>query len=385
MRVTGTVQTGDTRVLLDSRDFHSVQYRYIGFVLYTVQSNSDISLDIETDTPGTGASVGRGGMPAAFDGNWHLVAVTVNRDVVPAVLKLYVDGVERSSNPAPQLGSSDIDTGRYPLRIGVFGCTGDECQNTDPFPGQIDEVEIFNRVLTPTEVAAIYAAGQEGKCRRRDHLECFNVNAKEFRMRGLLNIESGRFGLQQRCKIAGVRRLCTPAVKLVNTSKLEVNGLPWTPQPIHGQELVDDYLCYSVSCRSLRETVELHDQFAAHSVSVRRARELCTPARVACARSEAPQCGGACPPAAALCRSSASVGCTNGAPDGVLQASYEQCDDGNADNGDGCCNDCRLPPCVDECRCVACYCCTATSCTLNACSPELGGTDCNAGEFCSCS
>ena len=33
------------------------------------------------------------------------------------------------------------------------------------WPGLIDEVEIFNRALLPSEIADIFNAGSEGKCK----------------------------------------------------------------------------------------------------------------------------------------------------------------------------------------------------------------------------
>src|SRR5690606_6677689 len=47
-----------------------------------------------------------------------------------------------------------------PLQIGrqqVFGGLG--------LPGEVDEIEFFNRVLTPAEITALYDAGTAGKCK----------------------------------------------------------------------------------------------------------------------------------------------------------------------------------------------------------------------------
>jgi len=70
-----------------------------------------------------------------------------------ATVKLYVNGALDASltySGTPPVG--------HPLRIGL--------RNDDQFPvvGLVDEVEIFSRALTDTEVATIFAAGSNGKC-----------------------------------------------------------------------------------------------------------------------------------------------------------------------------------------------------------------------------
>ncbi len=101
--------------------------------------------------------------PNVADGNWHLVAVTVQRGNTSG-LKLYMDGVVIGTfNPTARSGSltssAALWLGRhhpmfsYPRQI--F------------FKGSLDEVELFNRSLGGSEVAAIYGAGSNGKC--KDH------------------------------------------------------------------------------------------------------------------------------------------------------------------------------------------------------------------------
>jgi hypothetical protein len=99
--------------------------------------------------------------PDMRDGQWHHVAVTVDRDTSPGTVKLHVDGIVRPlfSAPAVKLGdvSNSID-----LLIG----------RQNPFPGLstafnggIDEVEIFNRALSDVEVRKIFLADSAGKCK----------------------------------------------------------------------------------------------------------------------------------------------------------------------------------------------------------------------------
>jgi len=93
------------------------------------------------------------------DGNWHHVAVTLDRDQVNGGV-FYVDGVPVSTfNPTPRnRGISNS----YPLWIGM--------KQTFPFAmfnGDIDEVQIFRRSVPATEIQAIYAAQNAGKCKDR--------------------------------------------------------------------------------------------------------------------------------------------------------------------------------------------------------------------------
>jgi hypothetical protein len=91
------------------------------------------------------------------DGNWHHVAVTVQRTGT-AQIELYVDGNSRFKGVA-RTGNANNNAalliGRgYPIVI-----------STPYFKGAIDELEIFNRALTRNEINAIFAAGPAGKCK----------------------------------------------------------------------------------------------------------------------------------------------------------------------------------------------------------------------------
>jgi hypothetical protein len=91
------------------------------------------------------------------DGQWHHVAVTVDRDH-PQGLVLYVDCNQQLFDPSAHQPSVTNDA---ELRLGA--------RSPVPTPvyldGCLDEVEIFNRALTEDEVCAIYRARQSGKCR----------------------------------------------------------------------------------------------------------------------------------------------------------------------------------------------------------------------------
>ena len=89
------------------------------------------------------------------DGKWHHVAVTIARSSTTGGT-IYVDGVATLVfDPTNKPGSWSSPV---PLTIGgpYVGSS---------FNGAIDEVEVFSRALSATEVGQIYAAGSFGKCK----------------------------------------------------------------------------------------------------------------------------------------------------------------------------------------------------------------------------
>jgi RHS repeat-associated protein len=92
------------------------------------------------------------------DGRFHHVAMTVDRDLSTGG-KFYVDGVQvgNSFNPTSMQGDLSND---QKLRIGNHAMPSLNAY----FKGLIDEVSLYNRALTGTEIATIYNAGRGGKC-----------------------------------------------------------------------------------------------------------------------------------------------------------------------------------------------------------------------------
>ncbi|MBI5100221.1 MAG: LamG domain-containing protein [Nitrospirae bacterium] len=93
------------------------------------------------------------------DDNWHFVSAV--RDSANGKLKLYIDGHPAASDVS-EPGVNIVGAGdAYPSigRLGSFsGYSGYY------FTGLLDEVEIFSRALSASEIAAIYNAGSAGKC-----------------------------------------------------------------------------------------------------------------------------------------------------------------------------------------------------------------------------
>ncbi len=95
--------------------------------------------------------------PLINDGQWHYVAMSVDRDNAQG-LKLYTDGqVSATFDPRGRSGSLSSDAN---LLIG-----GHALGSGSHFAGSVDEVDFYSRALAASEVAAIYQAGSAGKCR----------------------------------------------------------------------------------------------------------------------------------------------------------------------------------------------------------------------------
>jgi hypothetical protein len=93
-------------------------------------------------------------------GEWHLVAVTVQRGQLGGV-KLYLDGNLVGS--ADDTLSGRVET-EARLTIGAQPALG-RAMPARHFAGLIDEVEIFRRAVTQNELRAIHQAGSAGKCK----------------------------------------------------------------------------------------------------------------------------------------------------------------------------------------------------------------------------
>jgi hypothetical protein len=90
------------------------------------------------------------------NGGWHHIAITVDRDSATGG-KAYVDGALTATfNPTSRNGNL---TNSQPFLIGKH-----ETAAVANFSGEIDEVELFNAVVSATDIANIYNAGSAGKC-----------------------------------------------------------------------------------------------------------------------------------------------------------------------------------------------------------------------------
>ncbi|MBA4251862.1 MAG: hypothetical protein C0425_08355 [Chlorobiaceae bacterium] len=91
------------------------------------------------------------------DGNWHFVAVSVDRKSRTGG-KMYVDGnLVLTFDPTNISNSISNSSALVVAKKGI--------NTLNNFSGQVDELEIFNRAITAIEVASIYNAGSSGKCK----------------------------------------------------------------------------------------------------------------------------------------------------------------------------------------------------------------------------
>lgn len=128
-----------TRVIVNKGDF------FKGFDVVTY--GSDVVARIEDDT--TNISISTAPEDILLDGEWHHVVAVYDRS---DVITLYIDGVlKRTSDDISGIG--DINNMQN-LSIGA-ATNGDNSLN-----GSIDEVMIFNRILTAEEAAKLASRTQ---------------------------------------------------------------------------------------------------------------------------------------------------------------------------------------------------------------------------------
>jgi hypothetical protein len=101
-----------------------------------------------------------GGGTALNDGNWHHVVMTI--DSATDILKLYVDGVDvgtgrPAANP-PNPPGTPANINNFPttlnnLEVGRLGRSTECCS----YEGMIDDIQIYDRVLSPESIASLFA------------------------------------------------------------------------------------------------------------------------------------------------------------------------------------------------------------------------------------
>lgn len=144
------------RTIVDKRSGSGTTLR--GYNFFVSQGRLGIQL---ADAIGTGYTNYLSPLlnPPLTNSSWHHVAVTVSR-ASPTGITFYHNGAAiGTGNPTNRPGSL---TNNSPLRIGT--------QTAGPpfsawFRGSLDELEIFNRALTTSEVLSIFNAGPLGKCK----------------------------------------------------------------------------------------------------------------------------------------------------------------------------------------------------------------------------
>lgn len=142
-----SADTTGVRVIVEKR---GTPLRGYSFYLYNRRPGLQLA-----DSSGYSNYIATSEVPA--DGKWHLVAVTVVRNQATGGT-LYIDGLPVGTfNPTNRRGPL---TNASPLRLGSLTLGVGSV-----FRGGLDEVEIFNRALTPLEVGDLFKVGTSGKCK----------------------------------------------------------------------------------------------------------------------------------------------------------------------------------------------------------------------------
>jgi hypothetical protein len=137
------------RIIVDKRDSQTA----IGYSLAVSWGN----LLFQMGSPANNFTNYRDTGIVPADDQWHLVAVTVNRNSTNGG-RFYVDGNPTGIfDPTDHPGSLDNTTSFLVGNTLVGGAA--------LWMGGIDEVEMFNRALEPDEIAVIFKVGAAGKCK----------------------------------------------------------------------------------------------------------------------------------------------------------------------------------------------------------------------------
>jgi hypothetical protein len=93
------------------------------------------------------------------DGNFHHLAVTFDGTTT----RIYIDGAAVTVTVAA--GTDHGDWGGLPAPVNaLFGARQAGATLVNLFLGQMDEMTLYHRALTPAEIAGIFLAGPDGKC-----------------------------------------------------------------------------------------------------------------------------------------------------------------------------------------------------------------------------
>ncbi len=140
------------RVILDKRDA-----QLHGYHLYMAGGRIGLQL---ADAAGFTNYTSSIFIPSGSDALHH-IAVTVVRQQARGGINFYEDGVLVFPELDSRAHSGSLNS-TAPLRLGA---RTNEASPSGFWDGVLDEVELFNRALAPSEVAAIFSAGAAGKCK----------------------------------------------------------------------------------------------------------------------------------------------------------------------------------------------------------------------------
>jgi len=115
---------------------------------------------------GAGVSVGTNGI-SVFEHGYVYLSSLLTYDA-PIVGWTHIAVVYSNAQPSLHVNGQPVRTGLVSTRIPYpstrFGEAGADSLNYGYYSGGLDEISIYNRALTPTEIQSIYNAGSAGKC-----------------------------------------------------------------------------------------------------------------------------------------------------------------------------------------------------------------------------
>ncbi len=150
-----TSDTGHVTTILDKRSSSAGQYYGYLFFLYKGYLALQLADGGWTNyVAGSSSSSISNGFVA--DGQWHLVAVTVDRNDSQGI-RWYIDGNEVGTRRNPTGRQGNLDNSA-PVRIA-------RQSGGSYLDATMDEIEFFKRELSASEVQTLFGAGSAGKCK----------------------------------------------------------------------------------------------------------------------------------------------------------------------------------------------------------------------------
>lgn len=133
--------------------------RRAGYDPYFLQMNGDSTLGfIIANDVGPGGTSATVNAPLAYNQWWHVVGML---DGNSGVMSIYTNGALAAQTTTSIRPFSLLDTNQEPV-IGI-GNVGTHEGFSIPFNGYIDEISLYSRALSASEIKAIYNAGAAGK------------------------------------------------------------------------------------------------------------------------------------------------------------------------------------------------------------------------------
>jgi hypothetical protein len=116
-----------------------------------------------------------------------------------------------------------------------------------------------------------------------DHMRCSRVTGPATVASSAADLDTVAFGTQTGCVVKGAaRELCVPAAG-------DVLAPPPASDAVRGEALLDERLCYALSCPAPGVTAFVaSDRFGTRTITLKKAKRFCTPVMPAMAENATP-------------------------------------------------------------------------------------------------